>query len=294
MQRVRRYLSLLLCLAACAPIHAQTDAASPVPPASADAHPAYNAHDALTIALQHLDDAEKDVRRFIYILDIAMANIGRGGRTRDLSTRKYETTYINGHPYMRLLEKDGAPLTGKDLKDEQKRYDKAVAKKKDLGVEKRADTDDYSVLKPDFTLKSVLDSAHTLTVIDAGLVKDEPTHLIEATPIHGAKRTSTCPWHVRLWIADKTGNLRRYVADTAGDNRPECEKEIEDTRYIEVDGLPKISSSAARFNLPEGEGRYYTAKSVDTYTNYRRFGATVTIRNGDVIAPDAPQAAPAP
>lgn len=259
----------------------------PAPPAITGAS-AYNVHDALATALSRVDAADKDVRRFTYILDISMANIGPGGRLQDFQTLKYETLYLNNSPYMRLLEKDGAPLTGSDLKAEQKRYNKAIAKKKDLGINQRADTDGYGIVKSDVPLTTVLDSSYTLQLADTALYNGDPVHVIDANPVPTVKRMSTCLWHVRFWVSDKTGDLVRYLADTKGDDREQCLGAYEDFRYIEVDGIPKTLSETTRFNLPSpaGDGTWRTSKSVARYSNYRRFGATITIHNGEVVPND--------
>lgn len=252
----------------------------------------YDPHATLAAAFQRLDDADKDVSRFTYFLDLAMGEVSRSGRTHDVTTLRYEATYINGLLYMRMVEQNGAPLTGSALKDEQKRYEKALAKKKDLGAQKRASSDDYSIEKLDFDPEAVLTPAYTLSVIAAGRLKGELAHVIDAVPVPGVKHKSHCSWSLRFWLDDKSGNLLRYTADTGKDTTPQCANEGLEAQYTSIDGIPKMAMQAALTNVPDDHGNYYAAKSRATYTNYRRFGTSITIKTGDVIPPDEP-AAPA-
>lgn len=48
------------------------------------------------------------------------------GQVQDDHTDTLERIFIGGKPYFRLLEKDGKPLSGRDLKHETERYDQTV------------------------------------------------------------------------------------------------------------------------------------------------------------------------
>jgi hypothetical protein len=235
----------------------------------------------LTAALHRLDASNSDSHRFTFFENLRMSDVGRSGRLVHNTTRRYEVTYINDHQYMRLLEVDDKPLEGKDLEAEQKRYDKAIAKKKDLDSDKRSSSDDYVIEKRDFNIANLLTPEYTLKELPS---TDPKLHLLEADQIPGfKKRKEKCQWHVRLWITatdPKDPLLTRYLANTLDDKSDLCRNLAEERRYTLVDNLPKLAIEADRLNVQD-DGRYHLVESTTAYTNYRRFGTTITISPAD-------------
>ena len=267
--------------------------ATSVPSHAQDAPPPFDPKTALAEALHRLDASDADTRRYTYVQKITMATVARSGRLIDGTTRKYEALYINDHQYLKLIEVDDKPLAGSALKDEQKRYDKAIARKKELDREKRAGSDEFTYVKPDFDPAAVLTPAYTLKEISTSTTPDgDLLHVIDATLVPGAKHKSKCPWQARLWISGKTGILTRYATSVPGNASEECAATGEEKRYLLIDGLPKIASEARRLNVNVGYN-YEPHEFLIAYTNYRRFHATVTLGEATEL-PDETSPPPPP
>jgi hypothetical protein len=243
-------------------------------------------------ALDMLDRSANDEHRFTYTLDLKMAVQNPYGRLGPVQWLTYDVLYINDLPYEHLVRTDGAPLTGKDLADEKKRYDKAIAKKKDLGEKKRASADGYKLVKEDMSLESVLSPTYQLKSVaehktDVGMVDE-----IDATLLPGMKHSSKCAWHFQLFVGETDGVLYRFRADTPTDTSAACVGESEDVTFQVVDGLPKPKMESGRINVDEGYG-YFASLNTARYSDYKRFHSTVTLGVPEVL-PETPVGTSAP
>ena len=254
------------------------------------APPPFDPRAAVQQALHRLDESDNDHTRFTYIEREHILTYAPDGPKVYDDARTYEITWIDSHPYFRLVKLQDQPLTAKEEKNEQKLYDQAVAKRKDLGAEKRNQLAGLETAKPDGDIHAVLTPAYTLTEISQHPVGDDIEHLIEARLIPKTARKSKCPWRFQLWISEKNALLDRYEADVPGDQTPSCQDARDIVTYTLVDGLPKLSRLSTRF-YPFAPSR---ATSVADYlfTNYRRFNTTITMHTGAVVddpTPDPPK-----
>jgi hypothetical protein len=199
----------------------------------------------------------------------------------------YEQTWINDLPYDRLVESDGKPLKGKKLREEQERYDQAVANHHPLGNEERIrlrkaipvymDADPRKALRPGYTLREVRqeDSPH-------GLI-----HVIEATntqPMFGI-----CRWRYLFSISDQTPTMLEFRADVDDQTNPSdmCKGSFGEASWELVDGIPKMTHEHDHFFIMVHQRRVLI-DGEETYTQYRRFHTQVTIGPASVIPEDSP------
>jgi len=200
----------------------------------------------------------------------------------------YEETWINDLPYERLVEFGGKPLNGKKLREEQERYNQAVANHTALDYEERArllNSTTYSsnsgpenAIGPRFTLRELRqeDSPHGLL------------HVIEATsPDFVFER---CHWRYRLWISDQTPTLFRYRADVDDQTNPSdmCKGVFDEASWDLVDGIPKIVRFRSHAFVLSGNTRL-TVDGDNTFTRYRRFTTQVTLSPASAVPADPPQ-----
>ena len=253
----------------------------------------FDPHTAVQQALHRLDDSDNDHTRFTYIERQHTATLTPDGQKVYDDARTYEITWIDARPYFRLVKLQDQPLTDKEEKHEQKLYDEAIAKRKDLGEKKRWEMAGMQIAKSDIDIHAVLTPAYTLTEISQQPVGDDIIHLIEARLVPKAARKSSCPWRFQFWISEKNVMLDRYDADVPGDRTPSCQDARTIVSYTLVDGLPKMSRMSMRF-YPYAPER---AAAINDYlfTGYRRFSATVTMRSGaevDDSSAETPQQSP--
>jgi hypothetical protein len=275
----------------------QTATSPPTPtpaPIAPIAPAAFDAQAAVVQALHRLDEAQNDAHRFTYLQQLRIVTHSPDGLHAIQTMRSYEATWINDLLYLRLLGIDGKPLAGKDLADEQKRYDAALKKKRDLADKNRAHADGFTTSPVDFDLDALLTPAYMFAQISSTAAEDDTVHLVEATLIPKAKHPSKCPWSVRLWLSEKQGILLRYGAFIP-DSTPlgKCSGELEEAKYALVDNQPEPTISALRFNVSFGPG-FYTVDNYTIFTNYRRFTTSITLKPGTVVDEPPPDATPPP
>lgn len=194
------------------------------------------------------------------------------------STELYEETWINDLPYQRLLRLDGKPLTGQREREEQQRYDAAIAGRRPLGTEERIHLNKAQSVGIDANPLQALSSGYTLREQNA----EAEGHEFVAEP-SGAQQGG-CGWRYTLWIAEKPQPfLTRYRAE-ATNHSPACDGAWQEVSYTLVDGIPKPAHAHAHFFQLEAGDRI-TIDGDDTYTDYRRFTTHITIGPATIVPP---------
>jgi len=209
-------------------------------------------------------------------------NLKPDGTMLEELTRRYEVTWINDLPYMHLLEIDDKPLTGDALRKEQKRYDDAIAKKKDLGQSTRTKTDGYKVTKPSPGYDIALSPTYRLHEISLETADGRVNHVIEARLVPNPEDKPRCLWRFMFWISDKDHALVHALIDTSEDTSEACQNTRFEESYAMVDGLTKPIYRSARFNMPWKKG-YMHVQDYEGFTGYRRFQTDVTIHPGGPV-----------
>lgn len=230
--------------------------------------------DLLRSALERQNTAATSKTRFTNLRLTHTVNTEPDGAVIYNATEKFEETWINDLPYLRLLEFNGKPLTGGSQREEQQRYDRAVAGRQPLGADERirlADSRPVSLgvhaadaLAPDFSLRELRQEGSP----------QGPVHLLEATG--NPAKPALCRWRYQFWISG--GTLLRYRVDVSDTPPPpdSCRGAFEDVTYQLFDGFSVKSHERIRLYLYEQHDRI-TVDGETTYSNYRRFSTTVTI-----------------
>jgi|GEM_PF-1685706 len=274
------WMSLLCPVVAC-----QQPVTQPVAPQP----PAQTPRQLAEAAIARYEDSEDSTTHFTRFNLQHTLNFDEKGKKTYEALALYEETWINDLPYERLVELGGKPLTGKMLREEQARYDEAIANHQPLGDEERArllnsdpspaDTRPEKAIGPGFTLRELRqeDSPHGLL------------HVIEATSADFV--FERCHWRYRLWVSDQTPTLFRYRADVDDQTSPSdmCKGAFEEASWDLVDGIPKMTYFRSHIFVLQGRTRL-TVDGDDTYTRYRRFTTRVTIGPASAIPdPQPPQ-----
>ncbi len=210
----------------------------------------------------------------------------KGKKTYDVLAL-YEKTWINNLPYERLVELGGKPLSGKQLSEEQERYDQAVANHTPLGDEERARLLNSTPYSTDSGPEKAIDLRYTLRELRQ---EDSPhglLHVIEATSLPSP--FDRCRWRYRFWISDQTPTLFQYRADVDEQTNPSdmCKGAFEEASWDLVDGIPKIVHFHSHVFVLAGQTRL-TVDGEDTFTRYRRFHTEVTIGPAGAIPAESP------
>ena len=286
---------MLLPLLAGLALHAQVVTAAPNTPPPFDPHPA------VELLIHALDESAPDHTRFTYHKRERIITQLQTGEVVYDKTSSYEVTWINDRPYWRLIAVNDQPLSDKDQKDEQKLYDKALAKNKDLGEKQRLEMQNGTLEKRDADPAMLLTPLYTFTEkASEALPSGGTVHLVEATLVPGAKPKSHCRYRFQLWITQPDNQVLKYMADVPGSKEFTCANSKDVGTFSIVDGVLKPTHWATRFFPDDAQGA--AAINDDAFTNYQWFStdgdtdkkATVHSDKPNTSAPPQPAETPPP
>jgi hypothetical protein len=210
-----------------------------------------------------------------------------------------ENIFINNLPYMRKIIFDGKPLEGKELKAEQKLYDDAVKERRALDEAGRARitngalrsvSSNINRLSTNFVLK--LDGHQT--------INGEDCIILDAMPPDGNIDPDLAQ-HIRIALEADTGDVLDVNIENLADQNGFSKGTVQHLHYKIVGANPLLDyenfDSVVRFK--ELLGKPITIHRERTYSDYKRFRATITIKSfsldtGKDEGPESPaQATPA-
>jgi len=147
-------------------------------------------------AFEKIDQAKGAHTRFTFLDLNHNMNFNEKGKKSVDETHLYDVTYIGDLQYSRLLETDGKPLTGKQLAQEQERYDDAVRKHSALDDAARAKMLHHAMKNFGFSLSlSELSAKYQNTI--AGHTTSDVCDcvIIDSIPLPGASQR-----RYRFWV----------------------------------------------------------------------------------------------
>ena len=233
------------------------------------------------LAAERIRAASHRLQDYIYLDSEHNQNYIDGALVVDHTTVS-ESIFIGGLPYLRKLSVDGHPLAGKDLAQENKLYDNAVKERTSLNEETRARLMKHDIGKKTDDLDHL---ASRFNVIIAGhqVLDDHDCLVIDATPIRGTTDPDL-QRHIQIAIDPTTKNVINvrieYLADDNGFDRGT----LLETRYHLLGGtiaLPYEQTFDSVVQVPQLLNKKIHVVKTHTYSNYRKFRATVTIESVD-------------
>jgi hypothetical protein len=197
--------------------------------AAALAHHPAQPLDARSTVQAALDNRKADATsdtRYTNLRHVNETNRDAKGKVVYRWNRVFEETWINNLPYQRLVERDGKPLKGKDLRREQQLYDDAVHGRHPLGNTERIVLEGSHPVSSGMRLADALKPTYTVTEVGQEPSPEGPLRIIEAARTRS--KSTGCSWRYRLWINDKL-QLLRFHADVApNDGQTSCGDATED------------------------------------------------------------------
>jgi chemotaxis protein histidine kinase CheA len=204
-----------------------------------------------------------------------------------------ENIFINNLPYMRKIMVDGKPLEGKELKAEQKLYDQAVKERRALDeaarvrINKgalRSSSPNIDRLATNFVLK--LDGHQTISGQDCVMLDAMPQP-DNANP--------DLAQHIRIALEADTGDVLDVNVEFLEDDNGFSKGSVLHTRYkiVGANALPDFQNWDTVVRFKELLDKAITIHRERTFSDYKRFRATVTIKSFSVATdkdstPDAP------
>jgi hypothetical protein len=212
-------------------------------------------------------------------------------------TTVYENIFIHNLPYMRKTAVDGKPLDGKDLKHETALYDDAVKKRTSLDLATRANLERHALRTTSHTDLDKLAANFKLAVLGHEDVDGHDCVILDATP----KSENIVPAnarHIRMDIENSSQIVLQIRIEFLADDSGFAKGSVLETHYALVAGVPLASHQTwdTTVRFAELMNKAIRIHRDITYTNYRRFHATVVIKmvgesNVDTSTPEPPAAA---
>jgi hypothetical protein len=252
---VRRVLSLCLIAFASTQLWAQD---SPVP------------QDLLKPAFAKLSRVSPSKAKFTYFDLNHLQNFDEKGKKFVDTTQLFEVTYIGDLQYSRLVEVKGRPLTGKDLKKEQDRYDQAVSDHEALDDAARARIQHQEMKKFDVNLDHFSTQYRSAMIVHEE-IDGRDCVLIEATPLPEAPQR-----HLRAWIDPAKQELLRMETVLLADEKDMLSGSKVTQEWTFIDDIPLVSETHFDTRIAAGKKQIHVV-SDHAYSRFRKFSVTTTI-----------------
>jgi hypothetical protein len=251
---VRRVVSLCL-IAFAAQLWAQDDPAS---------------WDMLKPAFAKLSRVSQSKTRFTYFDLNHLQNFDEKGKKFVDTTQLFEVTYIGDLQYSRLMEVNGRPLTGKELKKEQDRYDQAVRDHEALDDAARAKIQHREIKKFDMNLGH-FSTQYRSSITGHEKIDGRDCVLIEARPLPDAPQR-----HLRVWVDPAKQEMLRMETVLLADEKDMLSGSKVTQEWTFIDDIPLVSETHFDTRIVLGKKQVHVI-SDHIYSRFRKFSVTTTI-----------------
>ena len=230
--------------------------------------------------ITNLDSNELKAENYTFVEDYHNINYDKDGKIKIDDTAKFETVFIESTPYRRKVEENGKPLSGKAAREEQKKYQAAVAERRRINAELK-----NTPFHREFRLGINYGDWPDLFVATSGgdeIVNGHEIIKLILTPrsgIHPASDAQKDSLHtaIQVWIdkADEfplhlrteyTSNGRLLQGSTV---EAFWQKEAKSGTYLLASTLVQFKAKYLWMTIP--------GRTEQKYSGYKRFGAEVRI-----------------
>jgi hypothetical protein len=226
----------------------------------------------LTAVFKKMDQAKETRTRFTFLDLRHNVNFNEKGKKTADETQLYDVTYIGDLQYSRLLEVGGKPLKGKQLAEEQQRYDAAVREHSALDDAARAKIQREAMKSFGVNLHlSELTAKYKNTIADHGTSEDCECVIVDSVPLPGAPQRS-----YRFWIDSAKEEVTKIESTLLADEDDKLKGSTITLQCTYLDGVPLVSHSHIDANLKIGKKQVHVVTD-HTYSQFRKFLVTTTI-----------------
>jgi|GEM_PF-6909028 hypothetical protein len=169
-----------------------------------NALPTHHRNGFIQSAIEHRWTDESQANQFTYIELWENKNTDGSGKVLVEESARFESLYLDGKPYLRMLERNGVPLTGDEAQAEEKKYNSLIESGTGTSAQERIS----ALVSRSIGLGINLDLLPTY--FDSVLVGMDVTNGRDAFKFDCTPRTDIKPkskddaksmqFHLRLWI----------------------------------------------------------------------------------------------
>jgi len=235
--------------------------------------------------LQHTDPAPQ--QSFTFVVLHHDLNYTHGKLTSDHSF-KTEQIFIGGLPYRRRIERDGKPLTGKELAHETELYDKAVAERKGLTEDQRSALAHAKTYTSGGPTPEQFPTEFHAEIAGRENVSGRECTVLDLTPLHPGQGPAALQRHIRLSLDNERYDVlhlwTEFLAESNGFSKGTT---VEGRNaYLEGTLLPVFSSIDTTVSVKAVlHNVNLHVIGTDEFSGYRRFRSTIVLRE----TPDSSQ-----
>jgi hypothetical protein len=221
-------------------------------------------------ALATLSQAREAKTRFTFFDFTHLENFNEKGKKFVDMTQLFEVTYIGNLQYSRLVEMNGRPLSGNDLKKEQERYDAAVREHSALDDSARAKIQHQEMKRFDVNLND-LSKDYRSSIVDHEDVNGTDCVLIDAVPLSSAGQR-----HFRIWIDPAKERMMRIETTMLADEGDKLSGSKLSQTWTFIEDNPLVAESHFDTRILVGKKQIHVLADHE-YTRFRKFSVTATI-----------------
>jgi hypothetical protein len=221
-------------------------------------------------ALAKLSRAGDSKTRFTFFDFSHLQNFDEKGKKFVDMTQLFEVTYIGNLQYSRLVETNGKPLSGKDLKKEQERYDEAVREHLALDDGARAKIQHQEMKRFDVNLND-LSKDYRSSIVGHEDVNGTDCVLIDAVPLSSAGQR-----HFRIWVDPAKERMMRIETTMLADEGDKLSGSKLSQTWMFIEDNPLVAESHFDTRILVGRKQIHVIADHE-YTRFRKFSVTATI-----------------
>ena len=172
-----------------------------------------------------VDEANELIsREYTFLERVEERKLSKRGDVKGTEAKTFDIIHLYEHPYRRLIERDDEPLPTKEEQREQKKFDKAVEKRRDEGPRQREKRLEEKRKRKEDERKMV---AEVVRAFNFSIVGEDTRQGVDAYVIQAEPKASYEPefkkakflkqLQGKIWIAKQDFGWMRVEAETIGD-----------------------------------------------------------------------------
>ena len=176
----------------------------------------------LTSAVRDADEQALQ-RNYTYRELVEERQLDEAGASRKVEIKEFDVTSLYGHPYRRLIARDGRPLNPKEEQAEARKLDREMARRAGESdhARRKRQAEEAKELKEEQEFRREIADAFLFTRVAAETVAGQLCHVIQAEPKPGYRprtRQANILTRVRgrLWISQTGLRWVKVEAETTG------------------------------------------------------------------------------
>ena len=235
-------------------------------------------------ALEHFNANKKQAYAYTYIELWHNQNFNKHGKLKTDQSAKFESVFIEDLPYLRKIEENGKPLTGKAARQEEEKYEAAVKARKGMSLEQKQAEMRVENLTFPIHLNLLL-KLYTCRTVDTESINGRMAIHIDCIPrtelkAKNEEESEALSVHVQIWIDVQDKMLSRFDGELIAPVNGMTSGSSASVSYLPIDGVWLPSHILVRGEMKRGKS-IVGFKTDQTYSNFKKFRVDIRMLDRD-------------